>query len=75
MNVNAIEDYKELKERHEFLETQHHDLVEAEATLLNIIDELETGMRKQFAEKFEEIRKEFDRVFKQLFGGGRERSN
>ena len=37
-----------------FLETQHHDLVEAEATLLNIIDELETGMRKQFAEKFEE---------------------
>ncbi|WP_411335536.1 chromosome segregation protein SMC [Ruminococcus gauvreauii] len=71
VNVNAIEDYKELKERHEFLETQHHDLVEAEATLLNIIDELETGMRKQFAEKFEEIRKEFDRVFKQLFGGGK----
>ncbi len=71
VNVNAIEDYKELKERHEFLETQHHDLVEAEATLVNIIDELDAGMRKQFVEKFEEIRKEFDRVFRQLFGGGK----
>ena len=39
--------------------------------LLKIIDELEVGMRKQFKEKFEEIKIEFDNVFKELFGGGK----
>ena len=70
VNVNAIEDYKELSERYEFLKTQHDDLAAAEAALLKIIDELDTGMRLQFEEKFQEIRKEFDKVFKELFGGG-----
>ena len=50
---------------------QHADLVEAEETLLNIIEELDTAMRKQFSEKFKDISIEFDRVFKQLFGGGK----
>ena len=36
-----------------------------------VIEELDEGMRKQFKEKFEEIRVEFDRVFKELFGGGK----
>ncbi|MBE7721562.1 chromosome segregation protein SMC [Lacrimispora indolis] len=71
VNVNAIEDYKEVSERYTFMKTQHDDLVAAEATLLKIIDELDTGMRKQFEEKFREIRMEFDKVFKELFGGGR----
>ena len=71
VNVNAIEDYKNLMERYEFLKTQHDDLVEAEKTLLNIIEELDTAMRKQFNEKFVEISKEFDKVFKELFGGGK----
>lgn len=71
VNVNAIEDYKEVSERYEFMKTQHDDLVTAEGTLLKIIDELDTGMRKQFEEKFREIRVEFDKVFKELFGGGR----
>lgn len=71
VNVNAIEDYKEVSQRYEFMKTQHEDLVAAEATLLKIIDELDTGMRKQFEEKFREIRLEFDKVFKELFGGGR----
>ena len=52
------------------MKTQHDDLVEAEVTLQGIIEELDTGMRRQFEEKFQEIRKEFDRVFKELFGGG-----
>ena len=56
--------------QNEFMKTQHDDLVEAEATLQGIIEELDTGMRRQFEEKFQEIRKEFDRVFKELFGGG-----
>lgn len=71
INVNAIEDYKNLMERYTFLKTQHDDLIEAEKTLLNIIDELDTSMRKQFSEKFAEINREFDKVFKELFGGGR----
>lgn len=71
VNVNAIEDYKNLMERYVFLKTQHDDLVEAEKTLLNIIEELDAAMRKQFNEKFAEISKEFDKVFKELFGGGK----
>ena len=71
VNVNAIEDYKEISERYEFLKTQHDDLVEAEKTLVGIIEELDTGMRKQFLEKFAEIQREFDKVFKELFGGGK----
>ncbi len=71
VNVNAIEDYKEVSERYEFLKRQHDDLIEAEATLVGIIEELDAAMRKQFKESFEEIGQEFDRVFKQLFGGGK----
>lgn len=70
VNVNAIEDYKEVSERYEFMKNQHDDLVQAEETLLKIIDELDTGMRRQFEEKFKEIRTEFDKVFRELFGGG-----
>lgn len=71
VNVNAIEDYKNLSERYEFLKGQHDDLVEAEATLLQIIEELDTAMRKQFTEQFDRISREFDTVFKELFGGGK----
>ncbi len=71
VNVNAIEDYKVLMERYTFMKNQHDDLIEAEKTLEGIIEELDTAMRKQFAEKFEEIKREFDKVFKELFGGGK----
>ena len=71
VNVNAIEDYKELLERHTFLTTQYTDLVKAEETLENIIQELDEGMRKQFTEKFQDIQREFDKAFKELFGGGK----
>ncbi|MBE5876614.1 MAG: chromosome segregation protein SMC [Lachnospiraceae bacterium] len=71
VNVNAIEDYKVLMERYTFMKTQHDDLIEAEKTLEGIINELDAAMRKQFTEKFEEIRREFDKVFKELFGGGK----
>ena len=71
VNVNAIEDYKNLMERYGFLKGQHDDLVEAEQTLLGIIQELDTAMRKQFQEKFGQICREFDKVFKELFGGGK----
>ncbi len=71
VNVNAIEEYREVSERYQFLKTQHDDLIQAEQTLLGIIEELDTGMRTQFAEKFAEIQREFDKAFKQLFGGGK----
>lgn len=71
VNVNAIEDYKSLSERFNFLTEQRDDLIESEKALLNIIDELDTGMRNQFREKFELIRIEFDKAFKDLFGGGK----
>ena len=71
VNVNAIEDFKNVSERYSFLKTQHDDLVEAEATLLGIIEELDVAMKKQFKEKFAQIAHEFDKVFKELFGGGK----
>jgi len=71
VNVNAIEEYKEISKRYEFLKTQHDDLIEAEQTLLEIIEDLDNGMRKQFSEKFAKIQREFDKAFKELFGGGK----
>lgn len=70
VNVNAIEEYKEVSERYTFLKTQHDDLIRAEENLKKIIEELESGMREQFLTQFAEIKKEFNKVFKELFGGG-----
>ena len=71
VNVNAIEEYKSVSERYEFMKTQHDDMIEAEESLMKVIEELDEGMRAQFTAKFEEIKVQFDKVFKELFGGGR----
>ena len=71
VNINAIDQYQEVKERYEHLHTQHDDLIEAANVLIGIIEELDEEMRKQFEEQFGEIRLRFDKVFKELFGGGR----
>ena len=71
VNVNAIEDYKEVSERYEFLKTQHDDIVKAEENLVNIIAELDRAMKEQFAASFKDIRLMFLKVFKELFGGGK----
>jgi len=70
VNVNAIEEYKEVSERYELMKTQHEDIIEAEDQLRKIIEELDEGMRSQFEENFARIQNEFDKVFKELFGGG-----
>ena len=70
VNVNAIEEFKEISERHSFLKGQHDDLVESEKALLGVIDDLDAGMRRQFEENFVKIQTEFDKAFRQLFGGG-----
>ena len=71
VNVNAIEEYKDVLDRYTFLKGQYEDLVESEGALQKVIEELETGMRKQFQEQFAKITVEFNRVFQELFGGGR----
>ena len=71
VNVNAIEDYKNLCERYEFLIVQRDDLIKSEEALNQIIEQLDTEMKVQFAEKFKAINEQFDIVFKELFGGGK----
>ena len=71
VNVNAIEQYRELAERYEFLKTQHDDLVRAEDQLVQIIEDLDQGMRRQFSEGFRRIQDQFDATFRELFGGGK----
>lgn len=71
VNVNAIEDYKNLSERYLFLKNQSEDLIRAEGALLQIIQELDAQMRRQFEEEFNAINEQFDVVFKELFGGGK----
>lgn len=71
VNVNAIEDYKNLSERYTLLKSQRDDLIESEDVLKEIIKELDEEMRKQFSSKFQEIQIQFDKVFKEMFGGGK----
>ena len=71
VNVNAIEEYIETKERFDSLSNQRDDLVKAEEDLNKIIDELTKKMDKQFREQFELINKYFTQTFSELFGGGR----
>lgn len=70
VNVGAIEEYRELMERYTFLKQQHTDIVEAQKSLEKIIKELDEAMRRQFRTQFAKIQAEFDKVFKELFGGG-----
>ena len=71
VNVNAIEDYRNLSERYTFMKGQHDDLVAAEEQLRGIIAELDQSMREQFTEQFARINEAFNEVFKEMFGGGK----
>ncbi len=71
VNVNAIEDYKNVVERYDFLTTQRDDIIEAELKLREVIDELVMQMQAQFKEQFAAINTQFQIVFKELFGGGK----
>ena len=70
VNVDSIEEYKNQKERYDFMCEQRLDLDETMAKLRNVIQDMTETMRKQFKEKFEVINKNFGEVFKELFGGG-----
>ncbi|HYD82395.1 MAG TPA: chromosome segregation protein SMC, partial [Opitutus sp.] len=71
VNLVAIEEYAELKQRFDFLKTQSDDLTTAKADLLKAIDEINQTSQKQFEVTFEQIRKNFEYTFHTLFGGGR----
>lgn len=70
INIDAIEEYKSVKERFDFLTEQTVDLEKAKGELEKIIEEMMTIMKKQFSEQFEIISKNFNSVFRELFGGG-----
>lgn len=70
INIDAIEEYKDVKERFDFLTQQTTDLEKAKGELESIIDEIMGIMKKQFEEQFAAIGKNFNSVFRELFGGG-----
>ena len=71
INATAIDDYKALKERYEEMNTQKADLEKAEKDLQEAIDKIKSEMLTQFDEGFTKINENFQRIFKELFGGGR----
>ncbi len=70
VNVAAIEEYAEVKERYDFVSVQMKDLETAKDDLLGIIGSVEDEMRVMFTDAFEKINKNFGEVFRELFGGG-----
>lgn len=70
VNLAAIEDYRQLKERYEFLTAQSDDLVKARESLAKVIAEIERTIEIRFKETFEQVRQEFKKLFSQLFEGG-----
>ena len=71
INVDAIKEYQELKERYDFMSEQRLDLEDSSSKLKKIISEMTETMKKQFAEQFKIINKNFGEVFTELFGGGK----
>ena len=71
INIDAIEEYKKMQERYDFMNEQRYDLEDSITKLRNVISEMTTTMQKQFAEKFKQINKNFNEVFIELFGGGK----
>ncbi len=70
VNVTAIEEYAEVKERYDFVSVQMNDLNASKDELLSIIGSIDAEMTRMFTEAFDKINDHFGRVFKELFGGG-----
>ena len=73
VNVGAIEEYKEVKERYEFLKAQVTDVEKAKSELTRMIAELCSEMEELFTTSFKQINTHFQQIFKELFGGGHAR--
>lgn len=70
VNVSAIEEYKEVSERYEFLGAQVSDVEKSKNEIERLINDLTKQMKDAFIENFHEINKHFGETFKELFGGG-----
>lgn len=71
VNLNSIDEFREVMERYNFLKKQQKDLIDAKKQLNEIINELNVKMRDKFVEEFANIRVKFNEVFKMLFSGGK----
>ena len=71
VNLSAVEEYKEVKQRHEYLTKQIEDVEESRKELGRLISELTENMKELFAESFEKINRNFSQIFSDLFGGGK----
>ena len=70
VNIMAIDEFKEVNERYEFLNSQRNDLLNAKDTLYSIIDSLDEVMKEDFSNTFKLLQEEFKHVFQMLFKGG-----
>ena len=70
INIDSIEEYKNMKERYDFMCEQRVDLENTMSKLRKMIQEMTITMKEQFKQQFELINKNFAEVFKELFGGG-----
>lgn len=70
VNIDSIDEFKEVNTRYEFLTNQRNDLFNAKDTLVNIINEMDTVMKEDFKNTFEVLKVEFNKVFRELFNGG-----
>lgn len=71
VNVGAIDEYKEVSERYEFMSEQIGDVEKSKSELIKLIDELTTNMSVRFREQFQKINVSFGETFSELFGGGK----
>ena len=68
VNLDAIEEFEALEERYTFLEKEHDDLVKSKEHLHKVISKINRETKSRFADTFEQVRNNFRRVFKELFG-------
>lgn len=71
INIDSIEEYKQTRERYDFMCEQRLDLENSISKLRKVITDMTETMRKQFGDKFKLINKNFNEVFRELFGGGK----
>lgn len=71
VNMDALAELEEVEQRYELLSTQYADLIEAKETLEKIITRINLDSRRLFVETLEQIRENFQTLFRQAFGGGK----